>query len=346
MTDNRIRMLALSLTGSCNFACRYCYASEHDRSKMTIDTAIKALKLTSEMDDKFVLQFTGGEPLLNYECLKQVVEYVVKEKLPAVMQLQTNGSLLNDENANFLYKNKVAIGVSLDGKPQVNDKLRLRADGSGATNDILRGIEVLKRNNIATGITCVVTEDNVGELDGIVEFAYFLGNIRRIGFDLLRGQGRGTGLKPPSAADLALAMKKVHDKSLQMERLTGLKIQVAQVERVNKLAQNCDLCFGHCYAMNGEAAFVDPTGEIYACSSLVGDKKFYMGNVFTGINKELQDNVSFDIKRSMNFCRSCKDFALCGGGCFSRWYGSGCRAEYPGECALKRAAIEWYEQKL
>ena len=192
MTENRIRMLVLSLTGSCNFACRYCYASEHDRSKMTIDTAIKALKLTSEMDDKFVLQFTGGEPLLNYECLKQVVEYVVNENLPAVMQLQTNGSLLNDENANFLYKNKVAIGGSLDGKPQVNDKLRLRADGSGATNDILRGIEVLKRNNIATGITCVVTEDNVGELDGIVEFAYFLGNIRRIGFDLLRGQGLGT----------------------------------------------------------------------------------------------------------------------------------------------------------
>ena len=74
MTENRIRMLVLSLTGSCNFACRYCYASEHDRSKMTIDTAIKALKLTSEMDDKFVLQFTGGEPLLNYECLKQGVE--------------------------------------------------------------------------------------------------------------------------------------------------------------------------------------------------------------------------------------------------------------------------------
>lgn len=50
------------------------------------------------------------------------------------------------------------------------------------------------------------------------------------------------GLKPPTAADLEIAMKKVHDKSLQMERLTGLKIPIAQVERVNKLAQNCDLC--------------------------------------------------------------------------------------------------------
>ena len=346
MTGTKIKMLALSLTGECNFVCKYCYASEHDRSKMTIDTAIKALKLTTGMKDKFVLQFTGGEPLLNYECLKQVVEYVVREKLPAVMQLQTNGSLLNDENANFLYRNKVAIGVSLDGKPQVNDKLRLRADGNGATNDILRGIEVLKRNNIATGITCVVTADNVGELDGLVEFAYFLGNVRRIGFDLLRGQGRGIGLKAPTTADLALAMKKVHDKSLLMERLTGLKIPIAQVERVNKLAQNQGLCFGHCYAMNGEAAFVDPTGEIYACSSLVGDKKFYMGNVITGINKELQDKVSLEIKQSMNFCRSCKDFALCGGGCFSRWYGSGCKEEYLAECALKRAAIEWYETKL
>ncbi|NCD09061.1 MAG: radical SAM protein [Negativicutes bacterium] len=346
MTGNRVRMLALSLTGECNFACKYCYASEHDRSRMNIDTAIKALRLTNGMNDKFILQFTGGEPLLNYECLKQVVEYVTDKKISAIMQLQTNGSLLNDENAKFLYRNKVAIGVSLDGKPQVNDKLRLRKDGSGATNDILQGIEVLKRNNIATGITCVVTEDNVSELEGIVEFAYFLGNVRRIGFDLLRGQGRGTGLKAPCAGKLELAMKKVHDKSLLMERLTGLKIPIAQVERVNKLEQNRDLCFGHCYAMNVEAAFVDPAGDIYACSSLVGDKKFYLGNVDNGINKVLQDKVSLEIKRSMNFCHACKDFALCGGGCFSRWYGSGCKTEYPGECALKRAVIEWYKKKL
>ncbi|MBR5486578.1 MAG: radical SAM protein, partial [Phascolarctobacterium sp.] len=64
-----------------------------------------------------------------------------------------NGSLISDQIAKYLFKNKVAIGVSLDGKPKVNDKLRLTRDGKGATEQILQGLEVLKRNNIACGIT-------------------------------------------------------------------------------------------------------------------------------------------------------------------------------------------------
>ena len=65
---------------------------------------------------------------------------------------------MTDEIAQYLFKNKVAIGVSLDGRPNINDKLRLTKAGDGATNSILYGLEVLKRNNIAVGITCVVTD--------------------------------------------------------------------------------------------------------------------------------------------------------------------------------------------
>ena len=93
---------------------------------------------------------------------------------------------LTDKIAQYLYQNKVAIGVSLDGRPTVNNKLRMKRNGYGATGDILKGIEVLRRNNIACGLTCVVTSTNVGVLEGIVDFAYFLGNVRKIGFDILR----------------------------------------------------------------------------------------------------------------------------------------------------------------
>ena len=108
-----IKMLVLSLTGQCNFACRYCYAAGHDRSMMSPETALAAVKLAADGGERFVIQFSGGEPLLNFECLKAVVDYVHQEKLPAVLQLQTNGSLLTDKIAKYLYKNKVAIGVSL-----------------------------------------------------------------------------------------------------------------------------------------------------------------------------------------------------------------------------------------
>lgn len=339
MNIPKIKMLVLSLTGECNFACKYCYASEHESSMLKVDDALKAVDLAAGSGEKFVIQFSGGEPLLNFECLKAVVAYVQQKNLPAILQIQTNGSLMTDEIARYLFENKVAIGVSLDGRPKVNDKLRLTKAGEGATSAILHGLEVLKRNNIAVGITCVVTDENVDELAGIVEFAYFIGNIRRIGFDLLRGQGRGADLQPPSETAMRRAMEQVYEKSRQLARLTGYKIHFAQQERVKILCADSSHEFGHCYAMNGEAAFVDAKGDIYACSSLVGNKDFYIGNVETGLDNKLVNKVQEQIRTSMFFCKQCEDFKLCGGGCFARWYGSGVKTPYPSECALKRVSI-------
>lgn len=276
-----IKMLVLSLTGQCNFVCRYCYAAEHDRSMMSTSTALAAVKLAAAGGERFVIQFSGGEPLLNFECLKAVVDYVHQEKIPAVLQLQTNGSLLTDKIAKYLYKNKVAIGVSLDGRPAVNDKLRLKKNGYGATGEILKGIEVLRRNNIACGVTCVVTSENVDTLEGIVDFAYFLGNIRKIGFDILRGQGRGRNLQPPTPAAMQQAMQRVFARCDELAKLTGMRIAIAQQERAQLLCKDCSLTFGHCYAMNGEAAFVDAKGDIYACSSLVGNADFTLAMFIT-----------------------------------------------------------------
>lgn len=335
----KIKMLVLSLTGKCNYACRYCYAASHERMCMTKETALAALQLVPR-DESFILQFSGGEPLLNFEVLQAVVEQVEKEQLPAIMQIQTNGSLLTDEIAIFLYKHKVAIGVSLDGRPNVNDKLRIKKNGHGATGATLKGVEILRRNNIACGITCVATDENVRELSGIVDFAYFLGNIRKIGFDILRGQGRGKSLKPPAAKDMEEAMKLVYARRDTLTRLSGVYIEIAQQERVKTLCRGNSHTFGHCYAMNGEAAFVTAKGDIYACSSLIGNQDFYLGNVITGIEQELVEKTMLFISESMAFCRQCSDFQLCGGGCFARWYGMDDKEDYGAECAMKRVSIK------
>ncbi len=336
---SKVKMLVLSLTGKCNFNCRYCYASEHERICMSREIALAALKLAPR-DECFVLQFSGGEPLLNFKTLQAVVEQVERDNLPAVMQIQTNGSLLTDEMALFLYKHRVAIGVSLDGRPNVNDKLRLKKNGHGATGATLKGIEILRRNNIACGITCVVTAENVHELSGIVDFAYFLGNIRKIGFDILRGQGRGQNLKPPTAKDMEAAMQLVYARRDTLTRLTGVYIEIAQQERVKTLCQGNCHAFGHCYAMNGEAAFVTSNGAIYACSSLIGNEDFYIGNVITGLDEKMVEKTKLFISNSMDFCRQCPDFKLCGGGCFARWFGMENKEDYGAECAMKRVSIK------
>lgn len=341
-----LKMLVMSLTGRCNFACRYCYAEEHPHEMMSLDTAIRAVELAAAGGKPFHLQFSGGEPLLNFEVMQGIIRYVQKRRIPAIMQVQTNASLLDRERVSFLRAARVGVGISLDGRPGINDRLRRLPDGKGASLQILRGAGHLAAEGMEIGITCVIANENVSQLAGAVEMAYYLGNVRRIGFDLLRRQGRGKMLTPPPAEAVAEGMLEALRTAERLARFTGRALLISQLERVETLARGTASGFGHCHAMNGEAAFVDAEGRIYACSSLVGDEDFRLGDVWEGIDVERQQAVAALIWNSMAFCRECPDFPLCGGGCFARWYGSGCVGRaYEAECALKRVCIRWFQQQ-
>lgn len=340
-----LKMLVLSLTGQCNFACRYCYAHKHPREVMSRDTAVRAVQLAAAGGQPFVLQFSGGEPMLAFEVLRGTAEYVREHRIPAIMQVQTNASLLSPDKAVYLQEARVGIGISLDGRPDVNDGLRRFPSGEGTCRRILQGASQLAAQGVEIGITCVVTDDNAQQLAGAVEMAYYLGNVRRLGFDLLRAQGRGCGLKAPGREQLAQGLLAALRTAERLQRCTGKKLLFSQLERVEILANGKLEGFGHCHAMNGEAAFVDARGNLYACSSLVGDETFRLGDVKTGIDPGRQKAVIALIQGSMDFCRQCSCFSLCGGGCFSRWYGSGCQGKaYDVECALKQVFIQWYRE--
>ena len=89
-----IRMLVLTLTGRCNFACRYCYASDVDAVDMDEETAVEAVMMAGASGERFLLQFSGGEPLLRFPLIRKLVHVVEENHFNAQMQIQTNGSLL------------------------------------------------------------------------------------------------------------------------------------------------------------------------------------------------------------------------------------------------------------
>jgi len=338
-------MLVLSLTGRCNFACRYCYAQAHPQGMMSLDTAIQAVNLAVGGGEPFMLQFSGGEPLLAFDLLQEIIRYVRQRRIPAVMQLQTNASLLDRRMVLFLRAAQVGVGISLDGRPGINDCLRCFPDGRGTSSQILRGAEHLATEGMEIGITCVIANENVNQLAGVVEMAYYLGNVRRIGFDLLRGQGRGRMLTPPPAQAVAQGLLEALRTAERLARQTGRTMLISQLERVETLSRGMVRGFGHCHAMNTEAVFVDAKGGIYACSSLVGDEDFRLGDVSEGIDESRRQAVTALIRDSMVFCRECPAFPLCGGGCFARWYGSGYAGKaYEAECALKQVCIQWYQE--
>ncbi|WP_222428118.1 radical SAM/SPASM domain-containing protein [Sporomusa sp. KB1] len=336
-------MLILSLTGQCNFACKYCYAHEHPAESMNAATAIAAVELAAAAGQAFVVQFSGGEPLLNFPVMQEVIRYVRENGLPAIIQLQTNASLMTKERAAALKAGQVGIGISLDGRPDSNDRQRCLPDGKGTCWQILNGAGQLAAQGIAAGITAVVTNENAAKLSGIVEMAYYLGNIRRIGFDLLRAQGRGGEMAAPSSEAVWQGVKEALQTAERLARQTGKSMLFSQVERVAALANSQMQGFAHCHAMNGEAAFVDAQGSLYACASLAGNPDFSLGHVTTGLDTVKQRKVAALIQDGMSFCMKCPSFSLCGGACFARWYGANCGKQgYAAECALKQVAIEWY----
>ena len=329
-----IRNLILSLTGSCNFACTYCYAAYHPEMLMPEGTALKAVDMAGESRQPFILQFTGGEPLLAFSTIRAVTEYVEAKGYPAILQLQTNASLMTETNAEYLKKHKIAVGVSLDGRPPVNNSLRIMKDGNSASEATVRGIRLLAAKQIPIGLTCVVTDANVKSLNGIVQMAYYLGNVRQIGFDLLRCQGRGASLHPAAPQDVGLAMEQCYALAQQLEKATGIHIRFSQLEKIRKIVSGKACSFGQCYAMHGEEAYVTSDGKIYACSSLVGDPAFLLGNVREGMDLEKTKRVGNFIAEAMQACHECPHLSVCGGGCFTRWQGRAGKAEE--ECAMQQ----------
>ena len=333
-----LRMLVLSLTGTCNLACRYCYAAGQDPRTMTWETARRAIDLAAAGGTSFILQFSGGEPLLALPLLRRIADYIRTNRIRARMDLQTNGTLLTEETADFLRNARIGIGVSLDGRPDVHDALRCYPDGRGTSVDVAAGIQMLAQRGIEIGLTCVVTAENVRDLSGVIEMAYYLGNVCRVGFDLLRGQGRGVNVRPAREEDVALAMERVFALCRKLECITGRHILIAQAEQASCLAQRTDDGFSHCHAMSGAGIHVDALGRIYACSSFVGDERFLFGDVVHGIDVRRQGELAREMQRTMAFCRTCTDFLRCGGACYARMAGE--HAICTAECALKRAAIK------
>ena len=337
---NPLRMMVLSLTGACNLACRYCYASEQDARTMSWDTARRAVDLAAEGGAPFILQFSGGEPLLALPLLVQIADYVRGNRIRARMDIQTNGTLISDEAADVLCDAGIGVGVSLDGRPDVHDALRRFPDGRGTSSAVITGIQRLTARGKEIGLTTVVTAENVAALPGVIEMAYYLGNVRRVGFDLLRGQGRGTAVRPAREEEMAQAMAEVFVRNEHLGRLHGYRIAIAQEEQAACLSQRTGDGFSHCHAMSGAGVHIDAAGGIFACSSFVGDARFLLGDVGHGIDVRRQAEVAQEMQAAMAFCRACADLASCGGACYARWAGQVNSTIYNAECALKRAAIK------
>jgi len=337
--------LVLLVTTDCNLRCRYCYArGGEDPQQMSWEVAKRALDLMFERFDGFDVQFSGGEPLLNMELVERVVEYTKGRGVRH--RIQTNATLIDRRVARWIRELGISVGVSLDGLPEVNDRLRPFADGRGSTAAAVSGIESLGAEGIRVGLTCGLSAENAPGLPGLVELASYLGNVEGIALDLLRPIGRAEEDVKPADPDLAArfvnaALRRAEELAL----MGGRRVKFREVERIRYLLSHGLERKYRCPFDARRYLVVDPRGRVWPCPSLVGFPEFYLGDVFEdGFADELGDRLERcrGLIALPRYCSACPERPLCGGPCLARTYAE----QLTGgtnltECYVRRAFINF-----
>ncbi len=337
MKKNKM-LLVLWVTGRCNLQCIYCYASAGSELSQCQDMPVKTAMaaITRFADAPLIIQFTGGEPLLGWETICEVVRNVEEQGIDAEFRLQTNGTLLERKHAEFIKEHAISIGISLDGVPEVNELLR------GKTADAIRGVRLLAEYGIRVNINAVVTAMNVRELPRLVDFCWYLGSVNGIGLDLFRSAGRGRSafsklrIAPSQIEEALPAMQNRCD---QLRTLSGRSIALREVEEARRR-----MTFGkklpYCYAGCGRAAALLPDGSCYPCGSLAGERDYFMGNILEHVSLKKLDGETKLEKLRKKECLLCQYKRFCPEGCPSRMILNG---EPEVDCSLRKTAFQIVE---
>jgi len=302
--------------------------------------------MTLAQGERLEVQFAGGEPTLHMALVERVSRRVVGEGV--TLQLQTNATLVDGEVARSLKALDIAVGVSLDGPPEVNDGLRPTADGCGSTANALAGIACLREADVAVGMTCVVTAANVGQLPLLVEIAAYLGNVRGISLDPLRPLGRGSSgsVAPARPADAYYWTLEALRRADRVVALGGPLVQFRELERSRHALVHGIARDSHCYFDTGQSLAVTPDGDCFPCASLAGLAEFRLGSI---MEDSFAAAFPYRIRQARGLveqpvrCTECDDRLICGGGCPANLYAHGALGQMT-ECAIKCACIAHLRQ--
>ena len=349
-----VKALCLHIAHDCNLACQYCFAEEGEyhgrRALMSFEVGKKALDFliaNSGNRRNLEVDFFGGEPLMNWKVVKQLVEYGRSQEAAHDKKfrftLTTNGMLVNDEVMEFCNREMGNVVMSLDGRKEINDKMRPTRNGHGSSYDII----VPKFQKFAKSragkeyyIRGTFTRNNLDFSEDVKHYA-------DLGFEQLSMEPVVASPEEPyviQEEDLPKILDE-YDK-LALEYLKRRK----EGKGFNFFHFMIDLSQGPCVAkrLSGcgsgvEYLAVTPWGDIYPCHQFVGNEKFLMGNVDTGI---IRDDIRDEFKccnvYAKDKCRECFARFYCSGGCTANSYNfHGCITDaYDIGCEMQRKRIE------
>jgi len=327
-----IKAMCLHVAHDCNIRCKYCFASQGDfkrlRSIMSLDVGKEALLyLAKNSGNHYNLEvdFFGGEPLLNFEVVKDLVHYgrSIEKKYNKNFRftITTNGLLLNDEINEFLNEHMDNVVLSIDGRPEVNDQLRVFSDGSGTYDKIIPKYDKLIESR--KGLYYVRGTFTKFNLD----FSEDIFHLADLGYESLSIEPVVTD---PSN-DYALAENDLEKIFYEYDRIADEYIDRKLNDNENLFNffhYNIDMDNSPCFLkkVRGcgaglEYIAVTPNGDIYPCHQFVEKEAFVMGNVFDGITEpSVIEPFETSTILTKDGCSDCWAKYYCSGGCHANAY--------------------------
>lgn len=327
----QLKALCLHIAHDCNMCCKYCFAGEGeysgDRSLMSFEVGKRALDFLIEQSGSrknLEVDFFGGEPLLNFDVVKQLVAYarsIEKEKGKNFrFTLTTNGVLLNDEVMEWANKECYNVVLSLDGRKETNDRMRRTRNDKGTYDLILPKFQKMakERNQQGYYIRGTYTHYNT-------DFANDILHLADLGFEQLAMEPVVTDPK----MDYALQESDIPKLKDQYDLLAK---EMCKRNREGKgftfFHYMIDLEGGPCIykrisgcGVGTDYMAVTPWGDLYPCHQFVGDEKFLLGNVFDGVkNTDIVNEFKLCNVYSREACRDCFAKLYCSGGCSANAY--------------------------
>ena len=330
-TAGVVKALCLHIAHTCNLNCAYCFASQGkyqgDRALMSFEVGKRALDFLIENSGtrrNLEVDFFGGEPLMNFDVVKQLVEYarsIEKEKGKNFrFTLTTNGVLIDDDVIDFANREMSNVVLSLDGRKEVHDRYRVDYKGEGSWEKIVPKFKKLvqARGNKDYYMRGTFTHHNPDFLEDIQ-------TMLDLGFTEL-------SMEPVVCADTdesALTYDDLPVVMEQYEKLAQLMISRRKEGRPFTFYHYMiDLQGGPCIykrisgcGSGTEYMAVTPWGDLYPCHQFVGDEKFLLGNIYDGVkNTAIQDEFMECNVYAREECRDCWARLYCSGGCAANAY--------------------------
>lgn len=348
-----IKAMCLHIAHDCNLACKYCFAGEGeycgDRSLMSFEVGKQAfdfLIANSGTRKNLEVDFFGGEPLMNFEVVKQLVAYArEQEKIHNKnfrFTLTTNGVLLDEEVMDFANKEMYNVVLSLDGRKETNDRMRVSRNGKGSYDLIVPKFKemVKRRGDKEYYIRGTYTHYNTDFTKDILHMA-------DLGFTKL-------AMEPVVASPDAPYALKEEDLPTLFDQYEKLAAEMVRREKNGKgftfFHYMIDLEGGPCIAkriagcgVGTEYVAVTPWGDLYPCHQFVGDENYLLGNVFDGItNEEVRSRFKMCNIYTRPQCNDCFARLYCSGGCSANSYHATGSIEgiYELGCKLHRKRVE------